>query len=197
MGDGAVGEHGHAGADRGDGPARCTTSMAAGALGRLVVARRGAHRRRRQPRCRRAPRRTTSCSRSRPRCATTRARRSSSSPRWARSPPTGSSSWPTCRSRPTARSTGTCSAACRRREVYEQQLTSSDHATEHGAHVVALALPDLMRMRAAPRARGPARLARGRRAPGRRAAPRRRRSRGPRAGCATARPRPRAAGSAP
>ena len=50
-------------------------------------------------------------------------------------------------------------------EVYEQQLTSCDHATEHGAHVVALTLPDLMRMRGAPRPRGPARLARGRRAP--------------------------------
>ncbi len=33
-------------------------------------------------------------------------------------------------------------------EVYEQQLTSCDRATEKGAHVVALTLPDLMRMRA-------------------------------------------------
>ena len=33
-------------------------------------------------------------------------------------------------------------------EVYEQQLTSCDHATERGAHVVALTLPDLMRLRA-------------------------------------------------
>jgi N-acyl-D-aspartate/D-glutamate deacylase len=33
-------------------------------------------------------------------------------------------------------------------EVYEQQLTSCDHAAAHGAHVVALALPDVMRMRA-------------------------------------------------
>ncbi len=32
--------------------------------------------------------------------------------------------------------------------VYAQQLRSCDHAREHGAHVVALALPDLMRMRA-------------------------------------------------
>jgi N-acyl-D-aspartate/D-glutamate deacylase len=32
-------------------------------------------------------------------------------------------------------------------EVYEQQLTACDWASEHGAHVVALALPDLMRMR--------------------------------------------------
>ena len=31
----------------------------------------------------------------------------------------------------------------RRREVYEQQLTSSDHAAAQGANVVALALPDL------------------------------------------------------
>ena len=31
--------------------------------------------------------------------------------------------------------------------VYEQQLTSADHAAEHGAHVVALALPDVMRLR--------------------------------------------------
>jgi N-acyl-D-aspartate/D-glutamate deacylase len=35
-----------------------------------------------------------------------------------------------------------------RTEVYEQQLTSCDHAAEHGATVVALTLPDLMRMRA-------------------------------------------------
>ena len=33
-------------------------------------------------------------------------------------------------------------------EVYEQQLTSCDHARAHGAHVVALTLPDLMRVRA-------------------------------------------------
>ena len=33
-------------------------------------------------------------------------------------------------------------------EVYEQQLTSCDRATEKGGHVVALTLPDLMRMRA-------------------------------------------------
>ncbi len=33
-------------------------------------------------------------------------------------------------------------------EVYEQQLTSYDHAAERGAHVVALALPDVMKMRA-------------------------------------------------
>ena len=33
-------------------------------------------------------------------------------------------------------------------EIYEQQLTSCDHAAENGAYVVALALPDLMRMRA-------------------------------------------------
>ncbi len=33
-------------------------------------------------------------------------------------------------------------------EVYEQQLTSCDHAAAHGARVVALALPDVMRMRA-------------------------------------------------
>jgi N-acyl-D-aspartate/D-glutamate deacylase len=33
-------------------------------------------------------------------------------------------------------------------EVYEQQLTSCDRAAEKGARVVALALPDLMRMRA-------------------------------------------------
>src|SRR5690606_19021964 len=33
-------------------------------------------------------------------------------------------------------------------EVYEQQLTSCDHAEAHGAKVVALALPDVMRMRA-------------------------------------------------
>jgi N-acyl-D-aspartate/D-glutamate deacylase len=32
-------------------------------------------------------------------------------------------------------------------EVYEQQLTSCDHARQHGAIVVALALPDLLRMR--------------------------------------------------
>jgi N-acyl-D-aspartate/D-glutamate deacylase len=31
--------------------------------------------------------------------------------------------------------------------VFEQQLTSADHAAEHGAHVVALALPDVMRLR--------------------------------------------------
>ena len=49
-------------------------------------------------------------------------------------------------------------------EVYEQQLTSCDHATEHGAHVVALTLPDLMRLRAEPRARRPPGLARRRRA---------------------------------
>ncbi|MGO8870061.1 MAG: N-acyl-D-amino-acid deacylase family protein [Acidimicrobiales bacterium] len=33
-------------------------------------------------------------------------------------------------------------------EIYEQQLTASDRAAERGAHVVALALPDMMRMRA-------------------------------------------------
>ncbi len=33
-------------------------------------------------------------------------------------------------------------------EIYEQQLTSCDRASEKGARVVALALPDLMRMRA-------------------------------------------------
>lgn len=33
-------------------------------------------------------------------------------------------------------------------EIYEQQLTASDIASERGAHVVALALPDMMRMRA-------------------------------------------------
>jgi N-acyl-D-aspartate/D-glutamate deacylase len=33
-------------------------------------------------------------------------------------------------------------------EVYEQQLTASDWARSHGARVVALALPDLLRMRA-------------------------------------------------
>jgi N-acyl-D-aspartate/D-glutamate deacylase len=33
-------------------------------------------------------------------------------------------------------------------EIYEQQLTASDIAAERGAHVVALALPDMMRMRA-------------------------------------------------
>jgi N-acyl-D-aspartate/D-glutamate deacylase len=33
-------------------------------------------------------------------------------------------------------------------EVYEQQLTSCDHARAQGAHVVALTLPDLMRVRA-------------------------------------------------
>jgi N-acyl-D-aspartate/D-glutamate deacylase len=33
-------------------------------------------------------------------------------------------------------------------EVYEQQLTSCDRATERGARVVALTLPDLMRLRA-------------------------------------------------
>ena len=32
--------------------------------------------------------------------------------------------------------------------VYEQQLSACDHATEHGATVLALALPDLLRMRA-------------------------------------------------
>ena len=31
--------------------------------------------------------------------------------------------------------------------VFEQQLTSSDHAAAHGAKVVALALPDVMRLR--------------------------------------------------
>jgi N-acyl-D-aspartate/D-glutamate deacylase len=33
-------------------------------------------------------------------------------------------------------------------EIFEQQLTSSDHAAAHGATVVALTLPDLMRLRA-------------------------------------------------
>jgi N-acyl-D-aspartate/D-glutamate deacylase len=33
-------------------------------------------------------------------------------------------------------------------EIYEQQLSASDHAEARGAHVVALTLPDLMRMRA-------------------------------------------------
>jgi N-acyl-D-aspartate/D-glutamate deacylase len=33
-------------------------------------------------------------------------------------------------------------------EIYEQQLQASDRATEKGAHVIALTLPDMMRMRA-------------------------------------------------
>src|SRR5690606_38468147 len=32
--------------------------------------------------------------------------------------------------------------------IYRQQLTSCDHAAAHGARVVALTLPDVMRMRA-------------------------------------------------
>src|ERR1700722_10262411 len=43
------------------------------------------------------------------------------------------------------------------KEIYEQQLSASDLASSRGAHVVALALPDMMRMRASnllPRLRG-------------------------------------------
>ena len=69
--------------------------------------------------------------------------------------------------------------------VYEQQLTSSDHAAAHGAHVVALALPDVMRLRSSRMLEAHAGLGRGGRAARRRAARRGRRSRGARPHCAT------------
>ena len=47
-------------------------------------------------------------------------------------------------------------------EIYEQQLTSCDLAAAKGAHVVALTLPDLMRMRASRHPRSTPGLARGR-----------------------------------
>ena len=64
-------------------------------------------------------------------------------------------------------------------EVYEQQLTSCDRATEQGAQVVALdAARPACACAAQPRPRGAARLARGRRAARRRAAAGGRRPRG-------------------
>ena len=66
--------------------------------------------------------------------------------------------------------------------VYDQQLTSADHAAAHGAHVVALALPDVMRLRSSRHAPGDARLGRGDRAARRRATHRARRT----TRCATA-----------
>ena len=154
---------------RGDGARSLHESLAAGALGfssslgeahtdgdGQPVPSRAAERRVRRAR-RRGPRPPGHDARVHPR-------------RRARSPTTASSSWPTCRSPPTGRSTGTCSAASRRREIYEQQLTSSDLAAAHGRHVVALALPDVMRMRSSRMLRVTARLARGGRARRRRAA---------------------------
>ncbi len=114
----------------------------------LVVARRGPHRRRRSagavPR-RRSP---TSSSRS-PRVARDHPghdarvhRRHGRDPR-----PSASSSWPTCRSPPTVRSTGTCSAACHPPRSTSSSSRRATAAAERGATVVALALPDLLRMR--------------------------------------------------
>ena len=57
------------------------------------------------------------------------------------------SSWPTCRSRPTARSTGTCSAACRRSRSTSSSSPRATSPPTKGATVVALTLPDLLRMR--------------------------------------------------
>ena len=100
--------------------------------------------------CRRWPPPATSWSPSPPPPATTTARRSSSSPAWARSPRTAWRSWPTWPPPPAARSTGTCSGSLSPVEIYEQQLAASDVAAERGAEVVALALPDVMRLRMGP-----------------------------------------------
>ena len=82
------------------------------------------------------------------RCGATPAPPSSSSPRWGPSPPTAWSSWPTCRWPPTGPSTGTCSAAWRRRRSTTSSSRPPTSPRPRGAHVVALALPDMMRMRA-------------------------------------------------
>ena len=58
------------------------------------------------------------------------------------------SSWPTCRWRPTARSTGTCSAACRRSRSTNSSSRPATSPRDRGGRVVALALPDFLRMRA-------------------------------------------------
>ena len=99
-----------------------------------------------------------------------RARPSSSSPPSGRSRPSAWSSWPTCRWPPTGRSTGTCSAAWRPRRSTSSSSRRPTSPRREGAHVVALTLPDLMRMRATSVLRRPARLGRrprlGRRAGG-------------------------------
>ena len=83
-------------------------------------------------------------------------------------------------------------------EVYEQQLTSCDHAADEGRHVVALALPDLMRMRSEPASsQGTARAgARSSRCPTTSGDARVRRPRGPRAAAGRARRPPRDRGLA-
>ena len=58
------------------------------------------------------------------------------------------SSWPTCRWRPNRPLNWNLLGSLSPTEIYEQQLASSDVAAEQRRHVVALALPDLMRMRA-------------------------------------------------
>ncbi len=71
-------------------------------------------------------------------------------------------------------------------EIYEQQLQASDRAAAVGAHVVALTLPDMMRMRAVHPPARPARLARGHRSRPGRPPGGHRRSRHPGAACGPA-----------
>ena len=155
--------------------------MAAGAPRPLVVVGRGPHRRRRQPGAVAALDGDELLALAAA-VRATRARRSSSSRPWARSPRAHRAHGRHVAGRQPAAQlepVGSLSPT----EVYEQQLTSCDHAEEKGAHVVALALPDLMRMRTSRGDRRPPGLARGGEAVGTRRA--RSRPRGARsfAGC--------------
>ena len=187
MGDAAVGDAGDAGPDRGDGARWRTTSIAAGALGLLVVARRGPHRRRRQP------------------GAVARRRRTTSSSRWPRAVRDHAGTTlefiPAMGEIPDERIElmADMSLAANRplnwnllgslspTEIYEQQLDGVATAPPSRAPTWSRStLPDLMRMRGQPHARRPAGLARGRgRCRAERAPARRRRSRDARDGCAT------------
>ena len=159
MGDAATRDPAIAGADRRDGRVAARVARAGGARV-LVVARRGPHRRRRstRPVTRRRVRRVH---RARPACCAT-------------TPAPTLEFIPTVGPIPAERMElmADMSLAADRplnwnllgslagTEIYEEQLRASDVAAARGAHVVALALPDMMRMRANTLLETPARLAR-------------------------------------